>query len=212
MGAARAHRRQITYPAGRLLIKGRMSRPCPALTGRDEVHLGWYSTGGYLRAEGQRSRRWAARRGRTERGRERLERLERASMIFSAHPQPRNAPACLIALVETAPEREFGWPGEGQTWRRARVCPVEGKVSRSTLPTGLLCYCTCQSWLRERREGVDPARPRGSTDVDGGSMASRPISTYGTLDLLGYACCLDGLYKVRYFSCSTNVQRRNTGS
>jgi hypothetical protein len=64
----------------------------------------------------------------------------------------------------------------------AAVHPVAAKVLHSTVlyEVQYLASCTtCQPWLRERRKSVDPARPRGSTDVDGGSMASRPISTYG---------------------------------
>lgn len=71
-------------------------------------------------------------------------------------------------------------PGEGPT------C-VTGNLSRSSRGPGITQFLTSCATVLDNPgcgrvgKGVDPARPRGSTDLDGGSMASRPISAYGPM-------------------------------
>lgn len=69
-------------------------------------------------------------------------------------------------------------PGEGPT------C-VTGNLSRSSRGPGITQFLTSCATVLDNPgcgrvgKGVDPARPRGSTDLDGGSMASRPLSAPG---------------------------------
>lgn len=76
----------------------------------------------------------------------------------------------------------------GSSTGEGRTC-VTGIFSCAYRNSGIAQYLTygtmCQPWLRERRTSVDPARLRGSTDLDGGSMASRPISMNVLTILLG---------------------------
>lgn len=71
-------------------------------------------------------------------------------------------------------------PGEGPT------C-VTGNLSRSSRGLGIARFLTSCATVLDNPgcgrvgKGVDPAHPRRSTDLDGGSMASRPISAYGPM-------------------------------
>lgn len=69
---------------------------------------------------------------------------------------------CVVVVIA----QSGSFSGDGRTCvTGSSVAPIVAQVSRSTLPT-----------VRRALPQLRETRPKGSTNLDGGSMASRPIS------------------------------------